>query len=81
MNRETVLSEIQDIARKVFEKPELMINDSLCATDVDSWTSLTFMQLIDAIEKKYGFNFKMMELLKLQNMGAIIDTTVSHLEK
>lgn len=78
MEREDLKNEIQEIAREIFAKPELEINDALGATDVDTWTSLSFMQFLTAIEDKYGFKFKMMELLQLRNMGAVVDATMKH---
>ena len=79
MNRENLVNEIEAIAREVFQKPELAITDAMGAADVDTWTSLSFMQFLTAIEDKYGFKFKMMELLPLRAMGAVIDTTLKHL--
>ena len=79
MNRENLVKEIEAIAREVFQKPELVIRDTLGAADVDTWTSLSFMQFLTAIEDKYGFKFKMMELLQLRNMGAVIDATLKHI--
>lgn len=79
MDREELKEQIQAIARDVFQKPELMLYDSMGATDVDTWTSLSFMQFLTAIEDKYGFRFKMMELLQLRNMGAVIDATLKHI--
>lgn len=79
MNREHLVEEIQVIAREIFAKPELVITDAITAADVDTWTSLSFMQFLTAIENKYGFKFKMMELLQLRNMGAVIDATLKHL--
>ena len=78
MNREHLVEEIQVIARDIFAKPELVISDAMGASDVDTWTSLSFMQFLTAIEDKYGFKFKMMELLQLRNMGAVIDATLKH---
>lgn len=78
MNREHLVEEIQVIARDIFAKPELVITDSMGASDVDTWTSLSFMQFLTAIEDKYGFKFKMMELLQLRNIGAVIDATLKH---
>lgn len=78
MEREDLKNEIQEIAREIFAKPELLINDAMGAADVDTWTSLSFMQFLTAIEDKYGFKFKMMELLQLRNMGAVIDATMKH---
>lgn len=78
MTREHLVEEIQQIAREVFAKPELLITDTMGASDVDTWTSLSFMQFLTAIEDKYGFKFKMMELLQLRNIGAVIDATMKH---
>lgn len=78
MNREELKNEIQEIARDIFAKPELEINDAMGAADVDTWTSLSFMQFLTAIEDKYGFKFKMMELLQLRSMGAVIEATLKH---
>lgn len=79
MNREQLVEEIQTIAREIFAKPELVIADATSATDVDTWTSLSFMQFLTAIEEKYDFRFKMMELLQLRNMGTVIDATLKHI--
>lgn len=79
MNRDQLVEEIQVIARDIFDKPELEIHDAMGAADVDTWTSLSFMQFLTAIEDKYGFKFKMMELLQLRNMGAVIDATIKHI--
>ncbi len=79
MNRDILKNEIQAIARNVFQKPDLVVNDTLSAADVDTWTSLSFTQFIAAVEKQYGFKFKLMELLQLRTMGAIVDATLKHL--
>lgn len=79
MIREDLVKEIQEIAQEIFGKPELTITDAMSAADVDTWTSLSFMQFLTAIEDKYGFKFKMMELLQFRNMGAVIDATFKHL--
>lgn len=79
MDRNELSLEIQIIAREIFARPELVITDTMEAADVDTWTSLSFMQFLTAIEDKYGFKFKMMELLQLRNMGAVIDATLKHI--
>ena len=56
----------------------LVVSDDLSAANVPTWTSLSFMMLLTEIENHFGFKFKMMEILKLQNMGAIIDSILTH---
>ena len=79
MTREKLSLEIQAIAREVFQKPELVITEAMGAADVDTWTSLSFTQFISAIEQKFAFKFKLMELLQLRTIGAVIDTTLKHI--
>ena len=79
MTREEITLEIQSIAREVFQKPELVVTDAMSTADVDTWTSLSFTQFISAIEQKFGFKFKLMELLQLRNMGAVVDATMKHI--
>ncbi len=79
MEREQLVAEVQELAREVFEKPNLVICDTMSAADVDTWTSLNFMKFLTAVEDKYGFKFKMMELLQLRSMGAVIDATLKHI--
>lgn len=80
MEREKLVVEVQELAREVFEKPDMVISDTMSAADVDTWISLNFMKFLTAVEDKYGFKFKMMELLQLRNMGAVIDATLKHVE-
>lgn len=79
MTREELIIELTPIAKEVFQNEHLMLTDELNGTMLDTWTSLTFTQLLGEIEKKYDFKFKMMELLKFKNMGAVIDATMNHL--
>lgn len=79
MEREQLVAEVQELAREVFEKPNLVICDTMSAADVDTWTSLNFMKFLTAVEDKYGFKFKMMELLQLRSMGAVIDAILKHI--
>ena len=79
MNRETLTDEMQSLAREIFQDPDLILTDSLSSADVESWTSLSFMQFLKSIEAKYGFQFRMTELFLFRNMGAVIDATLSHI--
>lgn len=80
MNKHELMLEVQALAQEAFQKPELVITDAMSAADVDTWTSLSFMQFLTVIEDKYGFKFKIMELLQLRNMGAVVDATMRHVD-
>lgn len=79
MNREEIIEKLTPIAQQIFADDALVLNDDLTAANVANWTSLSFMQFLTEIENQFGFKFKMMELLKLQSMGAIIDSIQTHI--
>lgn len=78
MTREEIISKLTPIARAMLKDENLVISDDLSAANVSTWTSLSFMMLLTEIENYFGFKFKMMEILKLQNMGAIINSIQTH---
>lgn len=78
MTKQEIITQLTPIAREVFAKPELVISDDLSYENVDTWTSMAFMQFLTAIEEHWGFKYKMMELIRLQNMGAVIDSILVH---
>ncbi len=78
MNREEIIEKVTPIAQQIFANESLEITDDMSAANVPTWTSLAFMQFLTEIENQFGYKYKMMELLKLQSMGAIIDSIQTH---
>ena len=78
MDRIDVLNRMAPIAREVFEKPDLELCDTLDATQVDTWTSFAFMQMLGKVEEEFGFKFSMMELIKVRNIGTMVDVVMQH---
>ena len=78
MDRIDVLNRIAPIAREVFEKPDLELCDTLDATQLDTWTSFAFMQMLGKVEEEFGFKFSMMELIKIRNIGTMVDVVMQH---
>ena len=79
MERNEIIEKLTPIAQRIFLNETLVLNDDLSAENVANWTSLSFMQFLTEIEEQFGFKFKMMEILRLQTMGAIIDAIERHL--
>ena len=68
-----VIEELQVIFREVFDEEELVISRDTTAEDIEDWDSLTHMQLIIEIEKKYGIKFTTAELKKANNVGEFVE--------
>lgn len=78
MTREEIITKLTPIAQAIFSSDSLVLQDDMSADNVPAWTSLSFMQLLTEIENQFGFKFKMLEILRLQTMGAIIDAIQKH---
>lgn len=65
-------STLNDIFRMVFDDDTIQIRPDMTANDVDGWDSLSHVNLIVAIETRFGIRFTQKELLKQRNVGDLI---------
>lgn len=63
---------LTQIFRTVFNEPTLDLTPATTANDVDAWDSLSHLNMISAVEKEYGIKFKLKDLVKLKNVGDLI---------
>jgi acyl carrier protein len=68
-----LLEELQVIFRDIFDQPNLVITRESNASTVDDWDSLTHVNLVTAIEKRYKVKFALGELQDLKDVGDLID--------
>ena len=64
-----VLIELTPIFRDALDDERLILKTNMSARNVEGWDSFTHMQLIAAIERHYGINFRLKELLNFQDVG------------
>jgi len=72
MERLEIIEELTGIFREIFNDSTIVLSDSLTADDVATWDSLSHMLLITEIEDKFNIKFKLRELNKMKNVGALI---------
>ena len=63
---------LNDIFRDVFDDPSIIVREDMTADDVENWDSLTHINLIVAIEKKFKIRFTTGEVSGLKNVGELI---------
>lgn len=73
MDMNTLLLEVQEIFRDNFDDESLEINRETCADDIEDWDSLEQINLLTAIEKKYGLKFRLEDVRGLENVGDLLD--------
>lgn len=71
MDTQTILNEMSLIFREVLKRENIVLDNETTAQDVEGWDSLTNMQLINKIEKKFNVRFTFRDIVKLKNVGDI----------
>ena len=74
-----IFNNLTPIFRATFDNNLLVLTNELNASDLENWDSLTHMLLITEIEKSFSIKFKLKELSKMRNVGAMVDVIKSKL--
>jgi acyl carrier protein len=77
----TTLTDLQDVFRQVFDDEEIALSDSTTADDIDGWDSMMHINLIIAIEKKFGVKFAAAEIASMKAEGQDLGGLVQLLDK
>lgn len=64
---------LNGIFREVFDDNTLVIKRETTADDIDDWDSLSHLNLVIAVEMKFGVKFALGELQTLKNVGDMAD--------
>lgn len=73
MNRKKIFDELQEIFRDVFDDESIELTETTNSGDIEDWDSLEQVNLIVAIEKRYTIKFNISEVVKLKNVGEMVD--------
>jgi acyl carrier protein len=63
---------LQEICREVFEDPSLQLAPETTADDVPNWDSFTHLNIVAAVEQRFGVRFRTSEIESLKNVGDFV---------
>jgi acyl carrier protein len=72
-----VLGEVNDVIRDVFGDDDITLTETSTAGDVDGWDSLMHLNIVIALEKRFGVRFSTAEISFLKEEGSNIGTIVN----
>jgi acyl carrier protein len=70
-DQDQILAELTQIIRDVLELPELAVSAATNAENIEEWDSFNQINIIVAVEAKFGIRFKTAEFEALRNVGAL----------
>ncbi len=73
MTREEIFESLNEVFRDVFDDEEITVNDETTANDIEDWDSLEHLNLVVAVERKFGVKFNMGEVNTMKNVGEMVD--------
>ena len=66
--------QLQNVFHAVFGDDDIVLRDEMTADDIDGWDSLAHVNLIIAVEKRFGIRFAAAEISNLKGEGQNIGT-------
>ena len=72
MTTEEIYQTITPIFRSELDNDSIELRPNMTAMDVETWDSITNIQLIVAIEKKLGIRFTSKEIQGFKNVGELV---------
>jgi acyl carrier protein len=77
MEKNEILNQIQAVMRGVFNNDGITLSEETTVADVESWDSLSRVQLAVALEKHFNIKFSSKEILSWKNVGELIQSIKS----
>lgn len=76
MQHAEILIGLNEIFQDVMENESILINEETTANDVAEWNSLTNIELIVAVEKKYAIRFTSTDIESWRSVGDMVNSIV-----
>ncbi len=72
MTEAEIYSQLTTIFRDLFDDEAIVLTPETTAADIEDWDSFNHINLIVAVEQKFGIKFKTAELEEMHNVGHLV---------
>ena len=79
MDKNEIITELNRIFIDILENENIHLAESTNANDIEEWDSLTNVQLIVSIEKKFNIRFNPSEIRNWKNIGEMVHSIINKL--
>lgn len=73
MTKEEIYNALDEVFQDVFDDEEIHVTAETTADDIEDWDSLEHINLVVAVENKFGIKFNMNEVTTMKNVGEMVD--------
>ncbi|WP_129336151.1 acyl carrier protein [Cellulomonas endophytica] len=68
----TVRDDVHEVIRDVLLQPDLELEDTSTAGDVEGWDSLAHLSVLFSLESRFGITFSDAEMGSIQDVGELV---------
>lgn len=72
MSRDEIYAALTEVFHDVFEDDSIALRDTTTASDIAEWDSQNHINLILAVEMRFGVRFRTSEIEGLKNVGELV---------
>lgn len=76
MKKEEIYEALNEVFQEVFDDDSITVNPETTAEDIEDWDSLEHINLVVAIENRFGIKFNMNEVTSMKNVGEMVDIII-----
>lgn len=66
------MERINKVFKTVFGDENLVVTEETCADDIESWDSLQHINIIAMLEREFGIEFDIDQIISLENVGDMV---------
>lgn len=72
MDEGEIYAALRDIFADIFARDDIVLNASTSAKDVAGWDSFRHIEILVAVEERFGIRFRTRDLDRLRNAGDLV---------
>ncbi len=73
MTEAQVFTSLNELFHEMFADEDIVLSRKTTAKDIDGWDSFNNLNIMVAVETRFGIKLSSMEIEKLENIGALVD--------
>ena len=73
MSEKEIYEALDEVFQEVFDDDSIHVKPETTADDIEDWDSLEHINLVVAIENRFGIKFKMNEVTSMKNVGEMVE--------
>ena len=73
LTKEQIYEALNEVFQDVFDDESITVDPATTADDIEDWDSLEHINLVVAVEKRFGMKFTMGEVTGMKNVGEMVE--------